>query len=93
MQNSEFFLISKFDGKRWLADEIAEKSPIPAVRKFLGGRWERSSRPDDPKYGKVGRAFFNGERRVLVLAFPPGKTRDQVMKALKEINEGREDTN
>lgn len=88
MEKCEFFLITPFDGSAWGADEIVERTPIPRVRELLGGRWERSS-----QYMPTVKAFFNGVRRVLVMGFPPGKTKEEALAALAEILKGREDVN
>lgn len=88
MDECEFFLVTPFDGERWQADEIVERNPIPRVRELLGGKWERSS-----QYMPTVKAFFSGDRRVLVMGFPPGKTRDEVMHALRLVQESREDDN
>lgn len=82
----EFFLISPFDGTRWLDDEVAATSPIPAVRRHLGGRWE-TKREFMPEIS----AYFNGRRRVLVMKFRPGTTQEQAHRILGQIREGRED--
>lgn len=86
MEKSQFFLITAHDGKRWLDDEVVEHTPIPRVRQLLGGRWETAK-----QYDTFVKAFFNGQRRVLVLGFPPGKTREDAMVALRQIHDGRED--
>lgn len=88
MEECNFFLISPFDGKNWGEDEIVESTPIPRVRELLGGRWERSS-----QYATTVKAFFNGPKRVLVMGFPPGKTREDAFAALKQIQQSREDNN
>ncbi len=90
MEKCEFFLVTSFDGSVWHDDELVENTPIPRVRELLGGRWERSKQWDTLPFAK---AFFNGERRVLVLGFPPGKftTREQALEAVSQIREGRED--
>lgn len=88
MEQCQFFLITPFDGSKWGADELAEKNPIPRVRELLGGRWDRSS-----QYQPLIKAFFNGDRRVLVMGFPPGKTREEALEALAQIKNGREDIN
>lgn len=87
IHDSKFFLISSSpDGVRWNDDEVAEKTPIPRVRELLGGRWESSK-----SYGTFAKAFFNGQKRVLVLGFHPDKTREFVMEQVQKIREGRED--
>lgn len=88
MEKCQFFLITPFDGSAWGADEIVEQTPIPRVRELLGGRWERSS-----QYQPLIKAFFNGDRRVLVMGFPPGKTKEEALEALTQILQGREDVN
>lgn len=84
MENSDFFLITAFDGKAWQPDELVEQSPIPRVRQLLGGRWERSSKPHP-----FMRAFFGKQKRVLAMGFPPGTTREKAEAALKQILEER----
>jgi hypothetical protein len=71
-----------------MLDELIEGSPIPRVRELLGGRWERSS-----QYMPTVKAFFNGTRRVLVMGFPLGKTKEEALEALNQITQGREDLN
>ncbi len=92
MEKCSFFLIShSLDGETWQPDELVEQSQghyTKRVRDLLGGRWESSK-----QYHPFVRAFFNGAKRVLVMGFPPGKTRADAHAALKQIHEGREDTN
>jgi hypothetical protein len=89
MDKCEFFLVSHtYDGQNWEEDELVEESPLPRVREILGGQWERAS-----TYHPMVSAFFNGEKRVLVIGFPPGKTKEEAVQALKQIHSGREDTN
>ena len=89
MENSNFFLIShSLDGETWQPDELVEGTPMQRVRQLLGGRWDTSR-----QYHPFVRAFFNGKRRVLVMGFPPGKSREEARAALHQINEGREDVN
>jgi hypothetical protein len=86
MEQCQFFLIShSLDGKTWQPDELAEQTPIPRVRQILGGRWDTSK-----QYHEFVRAFFSGKRRVLVMGFPPGKTKEQAQAALQQIHEGSE---
>ncbi len=82
-----FVLMSKFDGARWLPDLVVEGTPIPEVRKALGGRWRYSRQFTD--YA----ACFFGElnRRVLILKFPVGTTREQADSKLQEINEASQE--
>ena len=87
MDKSQFFLITSHDGRRWLEDEVVEHTPIPRVRQLLGGRWETTKQYEEFNM----RVFYNGRKRVLVLGFPPGKTRTDAMAALRLIHEGRED--
>jgi hypothetical protein len=88
MHDSDFFIVThSLDGKTWSDDELVEKSPVKRVREILGGRWDRSS-----SYGTYMKAFFTGpKKRVLVLGFPPGKTRDEVLSEMERIRAGRED--
>jgi len=89
MKQCEFFLVShSFDGENWEQDELVEVTPIPRVRELLGGRWERSA-----QYMPTVKAFFNGKKRVLVMGFPPEKTKEEALMALVEILKGREDMN
>lgn len=83
----ELFLISPYDGKDWLDDEVAQHSPIPRVRQFLGGRWDRAKefQPDVKAY------FGASERRVLVMRFKAGTTVEEAHRILGTIREGRED--
>lgn len=87
MENAKFFLLTAHDGRRWLADEVAEGNPIPRVRQLLGGRWETTKRYEEFNM----RVFFNGARRVVVISFKPEFTAAMVSQALREIHEGRED--
>jgi hypothetical protein len=87
IQKCEFFLVTPvYDDGRQGEDELIELSPINRVREILGGRWERSS-----TYMPTVKAFFNGKKRVLVMGFPVGTTREQAQAALRTIQEGRED--
>jgi hypothetical protein len=88
MHDSEFFIVTHtLDGQTWSDDELVEKTPVKRVREILGGRWDRSS-----SYGSFMKAFFAGpKKRVLVLGFPPGKSREFVESELRRIREGRED--
>jgi hypothetical protein len=87
MHQSRFFIVTaSLDGETWTDDELVEGKPIPRVRELLGGRWSRSS-----SYGTYIKAFFNGQKRVLVLGFPPDKTKEEVLAEMKRIREGRED--
>lgn len=87
MMQSKFFILSaSLDGETWQDDELVEGKPINRVRDILGGRWDRSS-----SYGTYMKAFFTGQKRVLVIGFPPDKSREFVMEQMKNIREGRED--
>lgn len=89
LKDSKHFLISYFDGKAWADDEAVPHTPIPRVRQLLGGRWENKKDFDDQ--GIPAAAFFNGDKRVLVLGFKPETTAEGVQQALRQIREGRED--
>jgi len=82
----ELFLISPYDGKRWLDDEIAQHSPIPRVRQLLGGRWDRAK-----EFQPEVKAYFTEHRRVLVMRFKPGTSIEEAHRILGTIREGRED--
>lgn len=82
----EFYLVSPCDGIDWLDDEVHPVSPVPAVRRHLGGRWERKK---EFQPGVV--AYFNGARRVLVMRFPAGTTAELAQAILGNIRENRED--
>lgn len=85
-RDEQFYLISPYDGSKWLDDEVARETPIPRVRQFLGGRWDRSS-----QYHESIKAYFNGTRKVLVMKFPEGTTQEMAHTILGTIREGRED--
>ena len=83
----ELYLLSPcLDGKKFDVDEIATHTPIPRIRQILGG-----SLSDKREYTPEISAYFNGKRRVLVMRFKPGCTRDEADRILKNITEERED--
>lgn len=84
-QQQSFYLISPYDGRNWLDDEVANHTPVPRVRQFLGGRWETRK-----EFQEDIVAYYNGARRVLVLKFKDGTTQEQAHRILGQIREGRE---
>lgn len=90
IKESRFFLV-QYNGTGtedgWGDEEIVQKTPVPRVRELLGGRWESSKDYED----FAMKVFFNGQRRVLVMGFKPEMTQDQVLQALQQIRDGRED--
>lgn len=89
MRDSKFFLITFHDGREWKEDELAEQSPINRVRQLLGGRWETSKQYDELNM----KVFYNGQKRVMVMGFKPDATKADAEKALREIQQSREDRN
>lgn len=89
IKDSKFYLVTFHDGKEWQEDELVEKSPVPRVRQLLGGRWETSKQYDEFNM----KVFYNGQRRVLVIGFPPDKTKEEAIEAINRIRESREDRN
>ncbi len=88
LKDCQFFLLSYTrDGIAWY-DEVAQYNFVPRVMQILGGRWERES-----SYDPMISAFFAGDKRVLVIGFPPAKgwTLEKAQATLDNIRENRED--
>lgn len=81
-------LVTKHNGTAWMEDLLVDGDYEPKVRELLGGNWDRTREliPD------LTRAFYRGSYSVLVMRLR-GADRGGAERFLKQVREGREDTN
>lgn len=79
-----FFLVTPFYDNKWQPDFLVQGRPFGAVRRILGGGWDRVS-------GDIvedrAMAAFRGDRKVLILRFPDGTDREAAEAALHQLSE------